>query len=158
DPPITRVVVDMAGSREFDVLPSGNRLVLKLNDGTSRPATQPAVVAKAAPAATDATIEATSPATVELKLPTQPTEPAKQDQKIVESAPSRADVAASRFSHETETVPSANRPPFAASLAAKPAAINAALEQQQMVAQATVQVSGNSGVTNCTSGRYTGEP
>src|SRR5215469_13659211 len=32
DPPVTRVVLDMAASRDFEVVPLGNRLTLQLND------------------------------------------------------------------------------------------------------------------------------
>jgi type IV pilus assembly protein PilQ len=41
DPPVTRVVVDLAGAREFDIMPVGNKLVLKVRPEPS------AVVAQA---------------------------------------------------------------------------------------------------------------
>jgi len=75
--------------------------------------------------------------------------------KTIEASPSRADVAASHFSHDAPNVPSVNQPPYGASLATKPAAINAALQQQ---AQVPPYPPVGGVVTGCTSGRYTGEP
>lgn len=178
DPPVTRVVVDLAGTREFDVIPTGNRLLLKLNDiaapaspvappavaskvapaSADAAAAPPAVAAKPVPASADAMIEATTPASVEVGLPAQPAKAAKAEDKMVEASPSRADIAASRFAHDGATVPAINQPAYAASLGAKPAAINVALEHQQLMAQAAAPVSTGSAVSNCTSGRYTGEP
>jgi type IV pilus assembly protein PilQ len=79
-----------------------------------------------------------------------------QDAKLVEPTPSRADRAAALFAHDVPSVAPANRPPFpvSASLNAQPAAINAALQQQQATPVAAVEPT----VSNCTSGRYTGEP
>jgi type IV pilus assembly protein PilQ len=140
NPPVTRVVVDMISARSFDVSPAGNKLVVKLNDVPSpAPATSPApapVVAAAAPA----------PAVKELN---------KNEERVVEAAPSRADIAASHFAHETPAVPSVNEPPYAsnASMVTRPAAINAALQQQAQTPAPTAAT-----VSNCTSGRYTGEP
>ena len=34
-PPVTRVVVDLAAMQNFDVVPEGNKLVLKMRDGSS---------------------------------------------------------------------------------------------------------------------------
>ena len=53
-PPVTRVVVDMASARDFELVPSGNRLVLKLQESAAanRPAPQQQpVVAAAMPTA-----------------------------------------------------------------------------------------------------------
>jgi type IV pilus assembly protein PilQ len=159
DPPVTRVVVDLAASRDFDLIPNGNRLLLKLNDAASKPVAAPAaVVAKATPVVlSQPMIEATTPAIEEVGAPAQRLAAAKPAGKIVEASPSRADIAASRFAHDVPAVPSVNQPPYAASLAAKPAAVNAALEHQQMMTQAATPVAVGA-VTNCTSGRYTGEP
>ncbi|HZD92898.1 MAG TPA: secretin N-terminal domain-containing protein, partial [Candidatus Sulfotelmatobacter sp.] len=80
--------------------------------------------------------------------------------------------AASHFTHDAPPLPSINQPPYVAhaKLAAEPAAINAALQQQQQQPQAmpqqTVQTTpagttvavGGPQTTNCTTGRYTGEP
>ncbi len=69
----------------------------------------------------------------------------------------RAEIAAAHFTAaEPSTVsPGANTPPFlaSASLAASPAMVNAALQQQaQLTAAPTSQISG------CNTGRYTGDP
>ena len=85
--------------------------------------------------------------------------------KTVEATRSRADVAASHFAGPVPALPSINQPPFAthASLAAQPAVINAALQQQQQPQPAkhpagtTVSVTAPT-TSNCTTGRYTGEP
>src|SRR5262249_723841 len=97
-----------------------------------------------------------------------------KETKIVEATPSRAEVAASHFAHDV-AAPAGNQPPFAAhgSMASQPAAVNAALQQQQQQPQAlpqampqpvqstgagtAVAVSSPQG-SNCTTGRYTGEP
>jgi type IV pilus assembly protein PilQ len=150
----TRVVVDMAQMRDFQILPDGNKLVVSLRENSSaRPTSLPetkalVVVADAAP----------QPAS---SVPAAPVTPAaKPQEKIVEATPSRAEVAASHFSGNAQSIPAINQPPFAAhaSLAAQPSAINAALEQQQTTpAGTTVAVAANT-ASNCTTGRYTGEP
>jgi type IV pilus assembly protein PilQ len=210
-PPATRVVVDMSDVGDFEVVPSGNKLVVKLRGGSnsvpatprtagteavatisavSQPVAQPAVQQsaavlaeveprfseiknpeiKTAGVATAQSLVIVAP-TFSVKEPGKPedskTEDAKTENKKTEDAKaeatqSRADQAASHFAGQMATVPSINQPPFAASarLAAQPAAINAALQQQQ---QKSVQpgstVVASAPVTgNCTSGRYTGEP
>ncbi|HYX52750.1 MAG TPA: AMIN domain-containing protein, partial [Candidatus Limnocylindrales bacterium] len=200
DPPATRVVVDLAAMRDFEVAPAGNKLIVKLHDSArlTRPATQPSVMdaATKAPAAVTTTIATASQpraaapiATNEAKSaepkperkaeassnpPAQnfvvvsPTFSAASDHpagtdnatpnaKVVEASASRAEVAASRFAQPTTTVASNNQPPFgSASLSAKPAAINAALQAQQAAPQQIIQ--SGPAVGNCTSGRYNGEP
>lgn len=161
DPPVTRVVLDMTSARSFDVSPAGNKLVVKLNDVPSAaPATAPAAAPVAASLKEGETTAVSSvPLVVASAIPAREVkevkEPVKGEEKIVQAAPSRADIAASHFARETASVPSINQPPYAsnASLATQPAAVNAALAQQTqvpVVAPATV--------SNCTSGRYTGEP
>src|SRR5579859_4972590 len=169
----TRVVVDLAHSSEFQIMPEGNKLVVKLHDSssTAKPVALPepkVVVAAAQPGAPDfSQISVTTPATVTAVA-----------DKLVEATPSRAEVAASRFAHDAPPLASINKRPFEAnaSLAAQPAAINAALQQQaqpQALPQAmpaaqqggaqttpagtTVSVTGPAS-GNCTTGRYTGEP
>jgi type IV pilus secretin PilQ/predicted competence protein len=143
----TRIVVDMAQLRDFQIAPEGNKLVVSMRDSsTSKPAPLPAM--KEAVVTADATQRAAAP-----------------EPKVVEATRSRSDVAASHFAGPEPALPSINQPPFAthASLAAEPAVINAALQQQQQQpgqttpAGTTVSVSGPS-TTNCTTGRYTGEP
>ncbi|MGB9123136.1 MAG: type IV pilus secretin PilQ [Candidatus Angelobacter sp.] len=154
----TRIVVDMAQMRDFQIAPEGNKLVVSMRDSsTSKPAPIPAM--KQAVVTADATPRsaATEPAPAQAA--------AKTEEKVVEATRSRSDVAASHFAGPAPALPSINQPPFAthASLAAEPAAINAALQQQQQQpaqttpAGTTVSVSGPTS-TNCTTGRYTGEP
>ena len=149
----TRIVVDMAQLRDFQIAPEGNKLVVNMRDSsTSRPSPLPAM--KEAVATADATPQISAPA------PAPTTAQAKTEEKVVEATRSRSEIAASHFAGPAPAVPSINQPPFAthASLAAEPAVINAALQQQQSSpAGTTVAVSGPS-TTNCTTGRYTGEP
>jgi type IV pilus assembly protein PilQ len=149
----TRVVVDMAQMRDFQVVPEGNKLVVTLRENSSvRPAPLPdkkdtVVTAEAQP------------------QPVRPAETSKPAEKMVEATPSRADTAASHFAGPQPALPSVNQPPFVAhaSLAAQPAAINAALQQQQQQPAQTTPAGTTVAVTgpatgNCTTGRYTGEP
>ncbi|HSK43489.1 MAG TPA: type IV pilus secretin PilQ [Candidatus Binatia bacterium] len=154
----TRIVVDMAQLRDFQIAPDGNKLVVSMHDSsTSRPAPLPAM--KEAVVTANATPQMAAPE------PAPANVAAKTEAKVVEATRSRSDIAASRFAGPAPAVPSINQPPFAthASLAAEPAAINAALQQQQQQpaqstpAGTTVAFSGPS-TTNCTTGRYTGEP
>jgi len=148
----TRIVVDMAQMRDFQIAPEGNKLVVSMRDSsTSRPAPLPAM--KQAVVTADAAPEPVAPAA---------TTATKTQEKVVEATRSRSDMAASHFAGPAPALPSINQPPFAthASLAAEPAMINAALQQQQAQttpAGTTVSVSGPTS-TNCTTGRYTGEP
>jgi type IV pilus assembly protein PilQ len=155
----TRIVVDMTQMRDFQIAPEGNKLVVSMRDSsTSKPAPLPAM--KQAVVTADATPQIAAP---------EPVAPAgtttAKTEKAVEATRSRSDVAASHFAGPAPALPSINQPPFAthASLAAEPAAINAALQQQQQQpsqstpAGTTVSVSGPT-TTNCTTGRYTGEP
>ncbi|HET6936503.1 MAG TPA: AMIN domain-containing protein, partial [Candidatus Angelobacter sp.] len=181
----TRIVVDLAAMHDFDVVPQGNKLVLRMKTGAapshapsiaeaaamSASAQSPAAVASTpAVTASEPRLTADDKQTVtpapgvslvivkpEIKKATS-TETATAEEKTVEPTPSRAEVAASRFAHEAPTVASENKSPFpaSASLAAKPAAINAALMQQQ--AAATQTPISQSSVSTCTTGRYTGEP
>jgi type IV pilus secretin PilQ/predicted competence protein len=162
-PPVTRVVVDLSGMREFDVVPAGNKLIVKLRENPATPpvaakaVTATAVLPVPAPAsAAPATKTEASHAPAASAIPG--IEQIKNAETEVGATQSRADVAASRFTGGMQTVSSTNQPPFPAnaSLAAKPAAINAALQQQTQTG-ASVQL-GTSAATSCTSGRYTGEP
>ncbi len=153
----TRIVVDMAQMRDFQIAPEGNKLVVSMRDSsTSKPAPFPTM--KQAVVTADATPQTAAPEPVAPAATTA----AKTQEKVVEATRSRSDVAASHFAGPAPALPSINQPPFAthASLAAEPALINAALQQQQAQttpAGTTVSVSGPTN-TNCTTGRYTGEP
>jgi type IV pilus assembly protein PilQ len=164
-PPVTRVVVDLSGMRDFDVVPAGNKLIVRLHeDPATLPTAVKAVTANAVSPAPAAPASATLVAKTEASPIPAPApsivaiEPIKNAEKQVAATPTRADVAASRFSGGVQNVAGTNQPPFpaSASLAAKPAVINAALQQQTQTG-VSVQL-GTSAGTSCTSGRYTGEP
>jgi type IV pilus assembly protein PilQ len=180
-PPATRIVLDVAQSRDFEVVPEGNNLVIRLRDdrnaapaavpvldANKTPAPAPAVdqktaaqpvlsAASAKPAAAPASNFVMVNPNFEAKKDSPTGNAQEREAKLVEPEPSRADRAAALFAHDVPTVAPVNRPPFpaSASLNAQPAAINAALQQQQAApAPAVVEPT----VSNCTSGRYTGEP
>jgi type IV pilus secretin PilQ/predicted competence protein len=159
----TRVVVDMAQMRDFQVVPEGNKLVVRLRENSS---------AKPAPLPGKETIVTADAAQQPAAVASEPAAPAKStvakaEGKTVEATRSRSDIAASHFVSEAPALPSINQPPFVshASMVAQPAVINAALQQQQQQPQAvqttpagtTVSVTGPTS-NNCTTGRYTGEP
>ncbi len=161
----TRVVVDMAQMHDFQVVPEGNKLVVRLGQSsTAKPVPLPAM--KETVVTADAT-----PQVPKQSAPAKPVvntaakTSAKPEEKVVEATRSRSEIAASHFAGDAPALPSINQPPFAphASLAAQPAMINAALaQQQQQPAQSTpagttVAVAQQT-TGNCTTGRYTGEP
>src|SRR6478609_3117839 len=96
----TRVVVDMAQMRDFQVVPEGNKLVVTLRENSSvRPSPLPekkqaVVTAEAHP------------------QPVRPAETSKPAEKTVEATPSRADTAASHFAGPQPALPSINQPPY----------------------------------------------
>lgn len=160
----TRVVVDMAQMRDFQVVPEGNKLVVRLGqNSTAKPVALPAM--KETVVTADAAPEPAKQADPSEPVSTAAKTSAKTPEKIVEATRSRSEIAASHFAGETPALPSINQPPFAphASLAAQPAMINAALQQQQQQpaqstpAGTTVAVAAPA-TGNCTTGRYTGEP
>jgi type IV pilus assembly protein PilQ len=147
-PPVTRVVVDLAAGRDFDVVPSGNKLVLKLRENAKapEPATEKAVTAAAMPSAVAPQPE---PAEAKAAVPFAAPAPVITSTTIEIAShpePSRSDIAASRFARASVDAPSAN-------LAAQPALVNAALLQQAQGGPVSTP-----GPASCTSGRYTGEP
>ncbi|MBZ5647229.1 MAG: type IV pilus secretin PilQ [Acidobacteriia bacterium] len=144
DPPVTRVVVDLATAKDFEIVPAGRKLTVKL-----RPAAEVAQPAPApAPAATPAASELASaaPATQPAASPTQQgataqnfvvVEPQYQpktdaaDTKPAEmKPPSRAEVAAAKFTPPQQDVPLVNVPQPSAALMPSSAAIHAAVQQQ----------------------------
>ena len=161
----TRVVVDMAQMRDFQVVPQGNKLVVRLGQtSTAKPVPLPAMKETVATAdAAPQPAKQTAPA--EPSMSTAAKTSTKTQEKPVEATRSRSEIAASHFAGEAPALPSINQPPFAthASLAAQPAMINAALQQQQQQpvqstpAGTTVAVA-QQATGNCTTGRYTGEP
>src|SRR5438270_8500479 len=206
-PPTTRIVVDMAAAREFEVVPAANKLVLKLKNATvapqghsterqkeviaqqSAPAPEPAPVIVSASASAPTAVSGPEPAAapttqsdpvqsqLTVKTLTQPAEPqntataakrpASNEAPVKkEDGQARALQAAAHFVDTSiSTTPKTNEPAFAASssLAAQPAAINAALQQQaasvQQPAQPQASVSAMDQMsTGCTTGHYTGAP
>jgi len=107
--------------RDFQIAPEGNKLVVRMRESsTNKPGPMPAMKEAVVTAASEEAVPATKLA-------------AKAQEKAVEATRSRSDVAASHFAGPAPALPSINQPPFAthASMAAEPAAINAALQQQQ---------------------------
>jgi type IV pilus assembly protein PilQ len=70
EPPVTRVVVDLTKSREFELVPSGNRVVLKLHEPQAAllPANKPPVSAPAV----SAPVIAVNHTSIATALPAQP--------------------------------------------------------------------------------------
>ncbi|HET9181167.1 MAG TPA: type IV pilus secretin PilQ [Candidatus Angelobacter sp.] len=185
-PPATRIVLDLSQMRDFEIAPDGNKLLITLRDDrntvpsaaatpvlnaavpqAAQPATsrQPAVSGQQTEVASSAKTSAGSasdfvvvkPVFVAKKDPATSAE-AKQQAGVVEPTVSRADRAAALFEQDSPAVATINRPPFAtsASLNAAPAAINAALLQQQ--ATAVPAAATEPGLNTCPPSRYTGEP
>ena len=172
----TRVVVDLAQMREFQVVPEGSKLIVKLHESSNSAKPSPLPEPKQSVVAGSA---GAGPVNVAAGAPMAS---GKTEDKTVEAKPSRSELAAAHFTHDAKPLPSINQPPFAVhgSLAAQPAAINAALQQQQQQPQAMPQAMpqapaqagqpqsttpagttvtvGGAQSANCTTGRYTGEP
>src|SRR5438270_4131292 len=88
----TRIVVDMAQLRDFQIAPEGNKLVVSMRDSsTSRPAPLPTI--KQAAVTAYATPQTAAPGSVAPAATTA----AKTQEKVVEATRSRSDVAASHF-------------------------------------------------------------
>ncbi len=156
DPPVTRVVIDLVAARDYEIVPAGNKLVLKLRAqrAAAAPSAPPAVempkpVAAAVVPAAMKTLEPPKPqvaadiVAVEPKFETRPAEPAPDPKAVAVSA---AQVMAN--SAPAHSDPSL-LPVASASLGA-PAGNLAAQQQQQM--QHAAQAPAPAGQ------RYTGEP
>jgi type IV pilus assembly protein PilQ len=158
-PPVTRIVVDLVGTREFDVVPAGHKLVLKLRESATAPVT---ATEKTATAAASAPVSATQPEPAQAMAPVaqvgQPAPILAIKEPEPSAGPSRADIAASRFARASTDVPSGRQSPVPASanLAVQPAVVNAALQQQTQAGSSVTL--GTPTSNSCTSGRYTGEP
>src|SRR5262249_3748699 len=113
----TRVVVDMAQMREFQVVPEGNRLVVKLHGSTNsaKPAPLPegkeTVVAVNSNAASQTATPSAPSTAMPLAAASAPVVTGKAEEKTVEATPSRAEVAASHFAHDQQ-IPLGNEPPY----------------------------------------------
>ncbi|MGZ4817073.1 MAG: type IV pilus secretin PilQ [Terriglobales bacterium] len=176
DPPVTRVVVDLAGAREFEIMPVGNKLVLKVRPEPSAvvaPAqmtihtpARPSVAGMVVPAAM--TSESPKPQIIAAAMTT--TEPAKsqaaaevvavQPSFVVKPATPETDTQAqTETKAQTETAaqllaksssPQVSDPSVLPPASGAPATNLAAQQQQQM--QRAAQAPAQPGQ------RYTGEP
>ena len=174
DPPTTRIVVDVAAMHDFDIVPAGSKLLLKLKtpDVAVQPVSTPhPAVAQQAPAtpkqpeSSPADVQTAFLQPVVLKSPESPAADAKAvtpapSPKLVadtskgrSSAQERSDRAASYFAGPQPPVLVGDTKP-SAHMAAEPNVVNAALQQQQ---QTPAPVATNA-PTSCTSGRYAGSP
>ena len=171
DPPTTRIVVDVTAMHDFDMVPAGSKLLLKLKtpDVAVQPVATPhpliveqTPVTPKQPESKPADVQTGSVQPVVLKSPAS-------DVKAVTPAPSQklvADASASKSSAQERSNRAASyfaspEPPVlvgdtkpSAHMAAEPNVVNAALQQQQ---QTPAPVS-NTAPTSCTSGRYAGSP
>jgi type IV pilus assembly protein PilQ len=146
NPAVTRVVVDLTSAQDYELVPAGNKLTLKLH----APAAPATAETQPAPAAAEPAAKAVAQdfVVVEPKDPAETkSEPATEEVRPGE----RAAVAAASFSKPENTLPATNlAQPVNASMQAQPAA-NLALMQQQQMAQA-------GGSSTPAKPRYTGEP
>src|SRR6476659_5082929 len=100
----TRVVVDMAQMRDFQIAPEGNKLVVRMRESsTARPTPVPAMKEAVVTANATPHTAASEPAVTTSRL---------TEVKAVEATRSRSDVAASRFAGPAPALPSINQPPF----------------------------------------------
>ncbi|HWR34781.1 MAG TPA: type IV pilus secretin PilQ [Clostridia bacterium] len=175
DPPVTRIVVDLAVARDYELVGSGSGLLLRL---------RPAAIASAQPSSTPAVVDAPTPSPAKSEpvlvasaqpsttpVPAEPKPAAQSDYVFVEpsfqakpaetptteakaEAPNvdpvvRAADAASTIAKAATTEKTNMLPPPSAAMQVKPA-VNMALEQQQQAAQSASAAANRP--------RYTGEP
>jgi type IV pilus assembly protein PilQ len=180
NPPVTRIVVDMAASRDYEVVPSGNKLTLRLHtagNAASTPApgksnevvlaqnTVPMLPANASGS------PAPSVAPVQLKMPSQPKDfvflepsyhpkvetanapPAKPEVAMAQpvASPPAAVEAAARFAH-------ADAPTASTNLQSRNAAPGSAAMSSKAVNAAMMQQQANPMPVATARARYTGEP
>lgn len=181
-PPTTRIVVDLTNMHDFEIVPAGNKLTLKLKNADV--AAHPVVAQKEAAAQQNPATTTKEPVAQRPPLPAQPelktvavkvpdrgvasksAEPnspvlAAPQNPSTESAakPAKGDEAAIHFVKLVASpVVNANTPPMptSASMKSEPALVNAALQQQTQ--QTITSTSSSTTGTSCTSGRYSGAP
>lgn len=181
-PPTTRIVVDLTNMHDFEIVPAGNKLTLKLKNADV--AAHPVVAQKEAAAQQNPATTTKEPVAQRPPLPAQPelktvavkvpdrgvasksAEPnspvlAAPQNPSTESAakPAKGDEAAIHFVKLVASpVINANTPPMptSASMKSEPALVNAALQQQTQ--QTITSTSSSTTGTSCTSGRYSGAP
>ena len=147
-PPVTRIVVDLAANRDYEVVPAGNKIILKLHEANAgvaaAPAEAPATIAsdpETAPApATVASESAPAAAKNELVVLAAPVV-APQPAKVDPAA--RAADAASKFYAQ----------PQGEVMPATSASLNSAQPVNFLIPQQAATVSSTSSAK-----RYTGEP
>ena len=174
-PPTTRIVVDVAAMHDFELVPAGNKLILKLKNAevAAQPASVPhpavaqqAPVTPKEPESQPTTLQTTILQPVVLKAPVEaglvkvpaPSQPKSTDVATTNkpSTQERSDRAAAYFTSPEPPLLVGNNK-ASAHMAAEPKAVNAALQQQQQQQPATTTTS-NTAPTSCTSGRYAGAP
>jgi len=167
-------VVDVAAMHDFELVPQGNKLLLKLKnpDAGVKPASVPqATVAQQSPAAPKqpenrpVAIPAATAQPVPVKaVPVEanrtkasvPVEKTSADATGKSSGQARSDRAAAYFADPEPPLLVGNTK-ASAHLDVEPKAVNAALQQQQQQPPTTTTTS-NTAPTSCTSGRYAGAP
>jgi type IV pilus assembly protein PilQ len=142
-PPVTRVVVDLAANRDYEVVPAGNKIILKFHEAKAAaiaavPAEAPALVAAASvAAATDAAPATPKSEMVILAAPVVAPQPAAVDPAA------RAADAASKFYAQ----------PQGEVMPASSAALNSAQPVNFLIPQQAAPAA-----TASSAKRYTGEP
>ncbi|HWR13289.1 MAG TPA: type IV pilus secretin PilQ [Terriglobales bacterium] len=169
-PPVTRVVVDLATMREYEVVPSGNKVVVRVHEPvavkaapTQAAPVQPAPVVASAPKPVQSQPQAAAPVEqpkpVEVAKQAEPASTESKDFVMVEpqyhpvsnakqanDTKASAEAAANVISGGMKASETAVMPPVSASMAPQPATN---LAQQQAAAQATAAPARP---------KYTGEP
>lgn len=159
DPPITRVVVDLASTRDYELTPQGNKLTLTLHAPaavTAPPAnpTEASLVTTAAAGAASPAAETKPAEFVAVEPDYKPVPQPVPQNDAAAQARARAAGAAAKFQPATLAV-APNTPygvPMAASLQSQPA-VNMAAQQAQNPSAPLA-----SGPQSCSRSRYTGEP
>lgn len=167
EPPVTRVVLDLATARDYELQTQGNRLVVKLRPAAESSVDQPEApqTAQTAPVTVASADQPspvpsaqTAPQTAQEVVFVEPKfEPKPETQAAPASQTSaRVEQAAAKFGSPPEPIAFSNAvTPASGSLAAQPA-VNLALMQQQQMSQAGVSAAS---ATSCVrQARYTGEP
>jgi len=168
DPPVTRVVVDLATAKDYEIVPAGRKLTVKLRPASEMAQPAPAPAPAAQPAAREvasAAPVATTPAPQPAATPTQQDAAAKDfvvvepqykpktdaaESKPAEMQPaSRAETAAAKFEQPQPEVPLVNVPQPSAALMPSSSAINAAVQQQTAAPAAQAPAARS---------KFTGEP
>ncbi len=160
-PPVTRVVVDLAQPQDYVVGMSGNKLSLRLHSLQAQNSTPAPVMTAAAPVAKPVAAADKAPVTARDFVPTSA--PAKTEtvapvtakveapEKPALDSKAAADAAAKVMSATTPVHPDPMLAPQTSATMAQPIAANLSAQQQQQQAARPMQQPGSAG-------RYTGEP